>query len=128
MWTDSKITPTRYVSLVMLVIYLSIALFLFIKLRSLDIPTIVKSFSGSEENEGKTANKAIPDNAKKEAKKIASRYTDTLIKELDSVPERMNRSSEPQIQYGKSEIFFRLMCLDGKLAMAPTVEPYFARR
>jgi len=128
MWTDKSVSPVNYVSLFMLAIYVCIAFFLFAKLRSLDVSTMVKSLVGSEEKSKETASRVISNDAGNDAKKLAGDYADTIFKEMNSDLKRVSVGDNTYMPIKTGNSLSELIKLDGRLAMAPTIEPYFARR
>jgi len=132
MQTDNKLSPAKYISFFMLAVYVCVGVFLFAKLRNLDVIRIAKTFIGSEEksNSIETASKQKSGKAKDNANRLANRYVEKLVREMEPEPElkRIVESAETFASESQHDIIAELMKLEGRLCMAPTIEPYFARR
>jgi hypothetical protein len=132
MWTKNKMSPAKYISLFMLAVYLCVGMLLLTKLRNLDVSHIVKTFIGAEEKSQvvETTGTEKPDKSKIAAKKLASRYVENLMREMESEPEpkRIAKSAESIARESNNGILTELMKRDGRLCMAPPIEPYFVRK
>ena len=125
-------SPIKFISLFMLIIYICVGMYLFAKLRNLDISSIAKTFIRTE-NSRKNNNpdeKKSPKISEERSKKLVQRYVDTLTKELeyDSKTTSLAERTPSKKRSTKEAAFSEFMNLDGRLCMAPSIEPYFARR
>ena len=115
MWNKTKAKPAKFVTISVLVIYFCLAVFLFTRLRGLNISDFARSFNKYED-------------AKKEAKKTTGNYYDAIIKEVYLNQKPIENSQTSYLIIEKTETFSYLMSLDGRLAIAPAIEPYFTIR